>query len=53
MALECKDLLGMQYLSPEQINEIMHTAEQMKQILLQSSKKNPAFAGQVHRNTFL
>lgn len=45
MALECKDLLGMQYLSPEQINEIMHTAEQMKQILLQSSKKTPHLQG--------
>jgi aspartate carbamoyltransferase catalytic subunit len=45
MALECKDLLGMQYLNPEQINEIMHTAEQMKQILLQSSKKTPHLQG--------
>lgn len=45
MNLKSKDLLGMKYLSPEEISYILETARTMKQIVLSSNKKTPHLQG--------
>src|SRR5665647_2882560 len=45
MNLKSKDLLGMKYLSPEEISYILETARTMKQIVLSNNKKTPHLQG--------
>lgn len=45
MTLLSKDLLGLKELSPEEINEILHTAEMMKLVLSSGNKKTSHLQG--------
>lgn len=47
-----KDLLGLEYLSPEEINLILHTAESFKEVTTRKIKKVPALRGKTIVNLF-
>ena len=51
-ALKCTDLLGIEYLDVEDINLILDTAEQFKEISQRSIKKVPALRGKTVVNIF-
>lgn len=47
-----KDLLGLEYLSPEEIGLILHTAESFKEVLTRRVKKVPSLRGKTVVNLF-
>jgi len=47
-----KDLLGLEYLSPEEISLILHTAESFKEVTTRKIKKVPALRGKTIVNLF-